>query len=127
MTFLSGQAQSQQAGAAQGKVSIMAHSLGSVLAYDILCNQPDLYSALDVRPLSSSGSDRRSSALVRLNLTSGFQNSDLWNSGFRFQRLIWIQKSLNSLSCIRSSTRLDVLQTQPGLLRAMRNTAAANG
>lgn len=23
----------------QGKVSIMAHSLGSVLSYDILCNQ----------------------------------------------------------------------------------------
>ena len=38
----------------QGKVSIMAHSLGSVLTYDILCNQPDLYSALNVRPLSAS-------------------------------------------------------------------------
>ncbi|CAL5218604.1 g301 [Coccomyxa viridis] len=46
----------------QGKVSIMAHSLGSVLTYDILCNQPDLYSALNVRPLSASPSNRRSSA-----------------------------------------------------------------
>ena len=53
----------------QGKVSIMAHSLGSVLSYDILCNQPDLYSALNVRPLSSSASDRRSSAPVRLLLS----------------------------------------------------------
>lgn len=59
----------------QGKVSIMAHSLGSVLSYDILCNQPDLYSALNVRPLSGSASDRRSSAPVRLllsDLISGF-------------------------------------------------------
>ena len=52
----------------QGKVSIMAHSLGSVLTYDILCNQPDLYSALNVRPLSASPSNRRSSAPVSLSL-----------------------------------------------------------
>ena len=42
----------------------MAHSLGSVLAYDILCNQPDLYSALNVRRLSASPKNRRSSAPV---------------------------------------------------------------
>ena len=47
----------------QGKVSIMAHSLGSVLTYDILCNQPDLYSALNVKPLPR---DRQSKAPVSL-------------------------------------------------------------
>ena len=47
----------------QGKVSIMAHSLGSVLTYDILCNQPDLYSALNVKPLPG---DRQSKAPVSL-------------------------------------------------------------
>ena len=31
----------------QGKVSILAHSLGSVLCYDILCNQPQLWDQLD--------------------------------------------------------------------------------
>jgi len=30
----------------QGEVSILAHSLGSVLCYDILCNQPHLYARL---------------------------------------------------------------------------------
>ncbi|CAL8470099.1 g9641 [Coccomyxa elongata] len=30
----------------QGSVSIMAHSLGSVLSYDVLCNQPHLYAGL---------------------------------------------------------------------------------
>lgn len=53
----------------------MAHSLGSVLSYDILCNQPDLYSALNVRPLSTSASDRRSSAQVRLLLSLRFHYS----------------------------------------------------
>eukprot|EP00884_Botryococcus_braunii_P003989 jgi/Botrbrau1/13591/Bobra.0307s0010.1 len=32
----------------KGKVSILAHSLGTVLSYDILCNQPHLYAALEV-------------------------------------------------------------------------------
>ena len=41
----------------------MAHSLGSVLTYDILCNQPDLYSALNVKPLPR---DRQSKAPVSL-------------------------------------------------------------
>ena len=41
----------------------MAHSLGSVLTYDILCNQPDLYSALNVKPLPK---DRQSKAPVSL-------------------------------------------------------------
>ena len=41
----------------------MAHSLGSVLTYDILCNQPDLYSALNVTPLPR---DRQSKAPVSL-------------------------------------------------------------
>ena len=31
----------------------MAHSLGSVLSYDILCNQPDLFAALPKRPASA--------------------------------------------------------------------------
>lgn len=31
----------------QGKVSILAHSLGSVLCYDILCNQPQLWDQLE--------------------------------------------------------------------------------
>jgi hypothetical protein len=53
----------------------MAHSLGSVLSYDILCNQPDLYSALNVRPLSTSASDRRSSAQVRPLLSLRFPYS----------------------------------------------------
>ena len=39
----------------------MAHSLGSVLTFDILCNQPDLYSALNVKPLPR---DRQSKAFV---------------------------------------------------------------
>ena len=30
----------------QGEVSILAHSLGSVLCYDTLCNQPHLFEAL---------------------------------------------------------------------------------
>lgn len=30
----------------QGEVSILAHSLGSVLSYDILCNQPHLFSRM---------------------------------------------------------------------------------
>lgn len=30
----------------QGGVSVMAHSLGSVLSYDVLCNQPHLYAGL---------------------------------------------------------------------------------
>ncbi len=30
----------------QGSVSVMAHSLGSVLSYDVLCNQPQLHAAL---------------------------------------------------------------------------------
>jgi hypothetical protein len=30
----------------QGKVSIAAHSLGSVLCYDVLCHQPDMYRRL---------------------------------------------------------------------------------
>ena len=30
----------------QGEVSILAHSLGSVLCYDTLCNQPHLFAAL---------------------------------------------------------------------------------
>ena len=42
----------------QGKVSIMAHSLGSVLTFDILCNQPDLYSALNVKPLPRDGQSK---------------------------------------------------------------------
>lgn len=57
-----GDSEVEQDSCVQGKVSIMAHSLGSVLTYDILCNQPDLYSALNVRPLSASPSNRRSSA-----------------------------------------------------------------
>ena len=32
----------------QGKVSILAHSLGSVLCYEILCNQPHLFNHLEV-------------------------------------------------------------------------------
>lgn len=31
----------------QGKVSILAHSLGSVLCYEILCNQPHLFDHLE--------------------------------------------------------------------------------
>lgn len=31
-----------------GKVSVMGHSLGSIITYDILCNQPHLYSRLGV-------------------------------------------------------------------------------
>lgn len=31
----------------QGKVSILAHSLGSVLCYEILCNQPHLFEQLE--------------------------------------------------------------------------------
>ena len=38
--------------ATQGQVSIMAHSLGSVLCYDILCNQPGLFAALQRPPPS---------------------------------------------------------------------------
>mmetsp|Transcript_27944 Transcript_27944/g.79021 ORF Transcript_27944/g.79021 Transcript_27944/m.79021 type:complete len:780 (-) Transcript_27944:219-2558(-) len=30
----------------KGKISIVAHSLGSVISYDILCHQPDLYNNL---------------------------------------------------------------------------------
>ena len=48
----------------------MAHSLGSVLSYDILCNQPDLYSALNVKPLSSPSKNRQSSAPVELLLSA---------------------------------------------------------
>jgi hypothetical protein len=33
----------------------MAHSLGSVLCYDILCNQPDLFAALPKQPLGPGG------------------------------------------------------------------------
>lgn len=33
--------------ALQGKVSILAHSLGSVLCYEILCNQPHLFDHLE--------------------------------------------------------------------------------
>jgi hypothetical protein len=32
----------------QGRVSILAHSLGTVLSYDVLCNQPHLFAALEV-------------------------------------------------------------------------------
>ena len=35
------------AGVLQGKVSILAHSLGSVLCYEILCNQPHLFDHLE--------------------------------------------------------------------------------
>ena len=35
----------------QGGVSIMAHSLGSVLSYDVLCNQPHLYAGLHLPQL----------------------------------------------------------------------------
>ena len=31
----------------QGKVSLLAHSLGSVLCYEILCNQPHLFDQLE--------------------------------------------------------------------------------
>ena len=39
----------------QGKVSILGHSLGSVMCYDVLCNQPSLYANLGVptRPAPS--------------------------------------------------------------------------
>lgn len=33
----------------QGKVSILAHSLGSVLCYQILCNQPHLFDHLEFK------------------------------------------------------------------------------
>lgn len=33
--------------ALQGKVSLLAHSLGSVLCYEILCNQPHLFDNLE--------------------------------------------------------------------------------
>lgn len=55
-------------GGLQGKVSILAHSLGTVLSYDILCNQPHLFAALEVNegapappPRPPSSKRRRSS------------------------------------------------------------------
>ena len=38
----------------QGRVSIFSHSLGSVLMWDILCNQPRLYKQLQAKPLTGS-------------------------------------------------------------------------
>ena len=38
----------------QGPVSIFSHSLGSVLMWDILCNQPQLFKQLHTRPTSAS-------------------------------------------------------------------------
>jgi hypothetical protein len=52
----------------QGSVSIMAHSLGSVLSYDVLCNQPQLHAALNLpRPSSQSPEAIQQSKRARLS------------------------------------------------------------
>lgn len=52
----------------QGSVSIMAHSLGSVLSYDVLCNQPHLYAALNL-PKAHSPDAVQQSKRARLSHT----------------------------------------------------------
>jgi hypothetical protein len=56
----------------QGGISIVAHSLGSVLTWDILSCQPRLYATLPVHHITPSGAaDDSVAALERLGRSSG--------------------------------------------------------
>ena len=56
--------------AAQGKTSLLAHSLGSVLSWDILSAQPRLYYGLDAHN-ASARQDNSLAALEALSLPLG--------------------------------------------------------
>ncbi|KAL8026952.1 hypothetical protein ABFX02_14G063600 [Erythranthe guttata] len=54
-----------------GKVSIYAHSLGSVLSYDILCHQETLYSPFPMEWMYTEQKSKDPSSSVSNNLSSG--------------------------------------------------------
>ena len=59
----------------QGEVSILAHSLGSVLCYDILCNQPHLHKSL--RDKQDKAESKSETALASFGSMQPMQSSDL--------------------------------------------------
>ncbi len=59
----------------QGEVSVLAHSLGSVLCYDILCNQPHLYAAL--RHRQGKDAEHTETKLACFGSMQPMQSSDL--------------------------------------------------
>lgn len=88
----------------KGNISIMAHSLGSVLMWDVLCNQPHLHAGLSDMPPSLQPvplAPRPSPpALQRQSASSQDQQADGADKDMRAS----ISSDLIDLSCITSPT-----------------------
>ena len=61
----------------QGEISILAHSLGSVLCYDVLCNQPHLFASLMESHKNVQTSKPEAVALSSFGSMQPMQSSDL--------------------------------------------------
>ncbi|KAL7124629.1 hypothetical protein ABFS83_14G061800 [Erythranthe nasuta] len=84
-----------------GKVSIYAHSLGSVLSYDILCHQETLFSPFPMEWMYTEQKSKDPSCSVSNNLSSG---SSIVNVGDKISENTGVESHANNLEPVEEAT-----------------------